>query len=201
MILRERIRQHFEDSVSAKLATLERLEDALLKGVELLVSTFGNNNKLLICGNGGSAADSQHFAAELVGRLERERPELAAISLSTDTALLTAIANDYSFDDIFAKQVRALGQPNDVLVGISTSGNSANVVAAVAVAQQRGLRVLALTGNMGGVIGTLLRAEDVHLCVPDARTMRIQEVHILLIHCLCDGVDSALLGDGTEQGQ
>ena len=138
---------------------------------------------------------SQHFAAELVGRLERERPELAAISLATDTAILTAIGNDYSFEDIFAKQVRALGQPNDVLVAISTSGNSGNVVAAVTVAQQRGMRVLALTGNAGGLIGTLLRTDDVHLCVPAERTMRIQEVHILLIHCLCDGIDAILLGD------
>lgn len=195
MNLSERIRQHFEDSVSVKLAALERLEAPLHDAINLLVAALGNNNKLLICGNGGSAADSQHFAAELVGRLERERPELAAISLATDTAILTAIGNDYSFEDIFAKQVRALGQPNDVLVAISTSGNSGNVVAAVTVAQQRGMRVLALTGNAGGLIGTLLRIDDVHLCVPAERTMRIQEVHILLIHCLCDGIDAILLGD------
>lgn len=195
MNLSERIRQHFEDSVSVKLAALERLEAPLHDAINLLVAALGNNNKLLICGNGGSAADSQHFAAELVGRLERERPELAAISLATDTAILTAIGNDYSFEDIFAKQVRALGQPNDVLVAISTSGNSGNVVAAVTVAQQRGMRVLALTGNAGGLIGTLLRTDDVHLCVPAERTMRIQEVHILLIHCLCDGIDAILLGD------
>ena len=195
MNLSERIRQHFEDSVSVKLAALERLEAPLHDAINLLVAALANNNKLLICGNGGSAADSQHFAAELVGRLERERPELAAISLATDTAILTAIGNDYSFEDIFAKQVRALGQPNDVLVAISTSGNSGNVVAAVTVAQQRGMRVLALTGNAGGLIGTLLRTDDVHLCVPAERTMRIQEVHILLIHCLCDGIDAILLGD------
>ena len=195
MNLSERIRQHFEDSVSVKLAALERLEAPLHDAINLLVAALGNNNKLLICGNGGSAADSQHFAAELLGRLERERPELAAISLATDTAILTAIGNDYSFEDIFAKQVRALGQPNDVLVAISTSGNSGNVVAAVTVAQQRGMRVLALTGNAGGLIGTLLRTDDVHLCVPAERTMRIQEVHILLIHCLCDGIDAILLGD------
>ena len=195
MNLSERIRQHFEDSVSVKLAALERLEAPLHDAINLLVAALGNNNKLLICGNGGSAADSQHFAAELVGRLERERPELAAISLATDIAILTAIGNDYSFEDIFAKQVRALGQPNDVLVAISTSGNSGNVVAAVTVAQQRGMRVLALTGNAGGLIGTLLRTDDVHLCVPAERTMRIQEVHILLIHCLCDGIDAILLGD------
>ena len=181
--------------MSVKLAALERLEAPLHDAINLLVAALGNNNKLLICGNGGSAADSQHFAAELVGRLERERPELAAISLATDTAILTAIGNDYSFEDIFAKQVRALGQPNDVLVAISTSGNSGNVVAAVTVAQQRGMRVLALTGNAGGLIGTLLRTDDVHLCVPAERTMRIQEVHILLIHCLCDGIDAILLGD------
>ena len=142
-----------------------------------------------------SAADAQHFAAELVGRFERERPELPAIALTTDTSLLTAVANDYSFEHVFAKQVRALGAKGDVLLAISTSGNSPNVVAAVAAAHEREMRIVALTGKGGGTIGEMLAPEDVHLCVPHARTMRIQEVHILTIHCLCDVVDATLLGD------
>lgn len=194
----DRIRQHFDDCVGVLQSAQKRLEAPLVAAIEMLVAALGNDNKLLICGNGGSAADSLHFAAELVGRLERERPELAAIALNADMALLTAVANDYSFEDVFARQVRALGQPNDVLVAISTSGNSGNVMAAVAVAQQRGMRVLALTGKGGGAVGAMLRTEDVHLCVPHDRTMRIQEVHGLLIHCLCDGIDAALLGDDTQ---
>ena len=142
-----------------------------------------------------SAADAQHFAAELVGRFERERPELPAIALSTDTSLMTAVANDYSFEQVFAKQVRALGGKGDVLLAISTSGNSPNVVAAVQAAQEREMRVVALTGKGGGRIGELLASGDVHLCVPHDRTARIQEVHLLTIHCLCDAIDATLLGD------
>jgi D-sedoheptulose 7-phosphate isomerase len=199
MELEERIRQHFNDSAELKRRAVDALAGPLTRAVECLVSALANDRKLLICGNGGSAADSQHFAAEMVGRLERERPELAALALTTDSSLITAIANDYRFEDIFAKQVRGLGQSGDVLAAISTSGNSANVVAAVEAAHQRGMRVLALTGNGGGRIAAILRPDDVHLCVPHSRTMRIQEVHILMIHCLCDGVDAALLGDESKE--
>ncbi len=199
MELEERIRQHFNDSAQLKMRAVEVLAAPLAKAVECLVSALANDRKLLICGNGGSAGDSQHFAAEMVGRLERERPELAALALTTDSSLITAIANDYRFEEVFAKQVRGLGQSGDVLAAISTSGNSANIVAAVAAAHQRGMRVLALTGGDGGRVGAMLRSDDVHLCVPNSRTMRIQEVHILMIHCLCDGVDAALLGDDPEK--
>jgi len=151
--------------------------------------------KVMACGNGGSAADAQHFAAEFVGRFERERPELGAMALSTDSSLMTAIANDYHFDQIFSKQVRALGQPGDVLLAISTSGNSSNVLAAIEAAHQRDLIVVALTGKGGGKIAQVLRETDIHICVPHERTARIQEVHLLVLHCLCDGVDSQLLGE------
>jgi D-sedoheptulose 7-phosphate isomerase len=153
------------------------------------------NGKILACGNGGSAADAQHFAAEMVGRFERERPELPAVSLCTDTSILTAIANDYDYAQVFAKQVRALGDSGDVLLAISTSGNSANVVAAADAAHERGMRIVALTGKGGGRMGELLGADDVHLCVPHDVTARIQEVHLLTIHCLCDAIDASLLGD------
>lgn len=186
--------RQFEESAAAKLAAMELLAAPIAQAIETLTQTLVNNGRILACGNGGSAADAQHFAAELVGRFERERPELAAIALTTDTSAITAIANDYAFEQIFAKQVRALGQPGDVLLAISTSGNSANVIAAIEAAHQRDLRVVALTGKDGGKIGGLLREGDVHLCVPHGRTARIQEVHILVIHCICDGIDCLLLG-------
>ena len=195
MSLIRRISRQFEESAQLKTAAIEHLAAPIATAIELMVAALANDRKLLICGNGGSAADSQHFAAELVGRFERERPELAEIALSTDTSLLTAVANDYHFDQVFAKQVRALGRAGDVLVAISTSGNSANVVAAVKLARERELRVVALTGKGGGAIAGLLGPGDVHLCVPHDRTCRIQEVHLLTIHCLCDGIDAVLLGD------
>ena len=154
-----------------------------------------SGGKVLACGNGGSAADAQHFAAEFVGRFERERPELGAIALTTDSSILTAVGNDYDFNQIFSKQVRALGQAGDVLLAISTSGNSANVLAAVEAAHEREMTVVALTGRGGGRMAQALRETDVHICVPHERTARIQEVHLLTIHCLCDGVDAQLLGD------
>lgn len=195
MSLIRRISRQFEESAQLKTAAIELLAAPIATAIELIVAALANDRKLLICGNGGSAADSQHFAAELVGRFERERPELAAIALSTDTSLLTAVANDYHFDQVFAKQVRALGRAGDVLVAISTSGNSPNVVAAVKLARERELRIVALTGKGGGAIAGLLGPGDVHLCVPHDRTCRIQEVHVLTIHCLCDGIDAVLLGD------
>ncbi len=195
MSLVDRICQHFEDSAELKRAAAAQLAGPIAQAAEMLTAALAADRKLLICGNGGSAADSQHMAAELVGRFERERPELAAIALSTDTSALTAMANDYGFEQVFAKQVRALGREGDVLVAISTSGESANVLEAVHAAHERGLAVLALTGRGGGRIGAALRGPDIHLCVPHDRTARIQELHLLIIHCLCDGIDVSLLGD------
>jgi D-sedoheptulose 7-phosphate isomerase len=159
-----------------------------------MVRCLQEDGKILSCGNGGSAADAQHFSAELLNRFEVERPGLAAMALSTDSSTLTSIANDYDYNQVFSKQVRALGRAGDVLLAISTSGNSANVVAAVAAAHECDMRVVALTGRNGGKIGELLRPDDVHICVPATNTARIQEVHLLSIHCLCDGIDCLLLG-------
>lgn len=194
MDLIARVSQHFQDSAQTKLNALEWLAAPIAGAVEILTSALLNGGKILACGNGGSAADAQHFAAELVGRFEAERQELAAIALTTDSSILTAIANDYAYNLIFAKQVRALGQPGDVLLAISTSGNSANVMEAIRAAHEAEMRVVALTGKGGGLIGDMLRDEDIHLCVPAERTARIQEVHLLTIHCLCDGIDCLLLG-------
>jgi len=191
----KRIKAHFADSARLKQEAADAMAPHIARAAGLFTDCLFADGKILSCGNGGSAADAQHFAAELVGRFERERPELPAIALSTDTSLMTAVANDYSFEQVFAKQVRALGGKGDVLLAISTSGNSANVVAAVQAAQEREMHVVALTGKGGGRIGELLAPGDVHLCVPHDRTMRIQEVHLLTIHCLCDAIDATLLGD------
>mgnify|MGYP003500755271 FL=1 len=193
----DRIRQHFHDSAQVKLAAVDRLAPEVARAAAVLADCLLADGKLLACGNGGSAADAQHFAAEMVGRFERERPELPAIALTVDSSILTAIANDYSYDQIFAKQVRALGAKGDVLIAFSTSGNSANVIAAIEAAHDREMRVVALTGKGGGRIGAMLGDADVHLCVPHDRTARIQEVHLLMLHCLCDAVDATLLGDET----
>jgi D-sedoheptulose 7-phosphate isomerase len=193
----QRIRAHFAESAELKLAAVDALAPLVARAAELMTECLLNDGKLLACGNGGSAADAQHFAAEMVGRFERERPELPAIALTTDTSILTAVANDYDFAQVFAKQVRALGRAGDVLLAISTSGNSGNVVAAIAAAHDREMRIVALTGKGGGRIGELLAPEDVHICVPHSTTTRIQEVHLLTIHCLCDAIDSSLLGDET----
>jgi D-sedoheptulose 7-phosphate isomerase len=191
----KRIREHFDDSARLKQDAGERMAPDIARAGAVLTECLLADGKILACGNGGSASDAQHFAAELVGRFERERPELPAISLATDTSLLTAVANDYSFEQVFAKQVRALGARGDVLLAISTSGNSGNVIAAIEAAHLREMRVVALTGKDGGRCGELLQPADVHLCVPHPRTMRIQEVHLLIIHCLCDVIDATLLGD------
>ena len=190
-----RIRAHFADSAQLKLRAAETLAPALSRAANLLTECLLADGKILACGNGGSAADAQHFAAEMVGRFERERPELPAISLVTDTSILSAVANDYSFELVFAKQVRALGTKGDVLLAISTSGNSGNIIAAIDAAHEREMRVVALTGKGGGRVGAMLAPADVHLCVPHDRTARIQEVHLLAIHCLCDAIDNTLLGD------
>ncbi len=194
-MLEQRIQQHFIDSADLKYQAAEGLSKPIAAAVQAVLASVTSGGKVLACGNGGSAADAQHFAAEFVGRFERERPELGAIALTTDSSILTAIANDYAFNAIFSKQVRALGQPGDVLLAISTSGNSSNIIAAIEAAHEREMTVVALTGRGGGQIGRLLRETDVHICVPHERTARIQEVHLLTIHCLCDGVDTQLLGE------
>ncbi|AOF82042.1 MULTISPECIES: phosphoheptose isomerase [unclassified Methyloversatilis] len=194
MNLVSRISEHFFDSAQTKLSSVELLAAPIGDAIELMVSSLMATGKILACGNGGSAADAQHFAAELVGRYERERPELAAIALTVDTSILTAIANDYGYEQVFAKQVRALGQPNDVLLALSTSGNSGNVIEAIRAAHEREMHVVALTGRGGGRIAEMLTERDIHLCVPAERTARIQEVHLLTLHCLCDGIDCMLLG-------
>ncbi|MES2994305.1 MAG: phosphoheptose isomerase [Pseudomonadota bacterium] len=194
-MLEQRIQQQFFDSADLKYAAAEVLAKPIADAVSALVGSITAGGKVLACGNGGSAADAQHFAAEFVGRFERERPGLAAIALTTDSSILTAIGNDYDFNSIFSKQVQALGAPGDVLLAISTSGNSANVIAAIQAARAKEMVVIALTGHKGGKIREMLTETDVLICVPHDRTARIQEVHLLTVHCLCDAVDLQLLGE------
>lgn len=153
-----------------------------------------DDGKIMSCGNGGSAGDAQHFSAELLNRFEMERPGLPGLALTTDSSTLTSIANDYSYEDVFAKQVRALGRQNDVLLAISTSGNSENVNRAIVAAHERAVKVVALSGRDGGRMADLLDTDDVEIRVPAERTARIQEVHLVVIHCLCDLIDTTLLG-------
>lgn len=195
MSLINRIQQQFDDSVHTKQLALAALAAPIEAAVRLMAHSLTSGGKVMACGNGGSAADSQHFAAELLNRFEKERPPLAAIALTTDTSTLTSIANDYRYEDVFAKQIQALGRSGDVLLAISTSGNSPNVIEAIHVAHARGVRVVALTGRGGGKMTALLSPDDIHLCVPAERTARIQEVHLLTIHCLCDGIDALILGE------
>ena len=195
----QRILAHFQESAELKLKSAAALTQPISQAVELMFAALSNGNKILACGNGGSAADCQHFAAELVGRFERERFPLPALALTTDTSILTAVGNDYSYKDVFAKQVQAFGQAGDVLLAISTSGNSANVLAAAEAALEREMRIVALTGKDGGALGKMLTDADVHICVPHARTARIQEVHLVTIHCICDGIDVALFGGDVNE--
>ena len=197
MNLASTLAAHFNDHVVATQDSANMLSSPLLRAIDMCFGCVTNNGKILACGNGGSAADAQHFIAELVGRFERERLPLAGIALNTDTSILTAVGNDYGYAQIFSRQISALGHPGDVLVAISTSGNSANVQQAIQAAHEREMRVIALTGKGGGAMNDLLSTDDVHLCVPHDRTMRIQEIHILLLHMLCDGIDTLLLGDST----
>jgi len=195
----QRILAHFQESADLKLKSAAALSAPISQAIELMFSALSNGNKILACGNGGSAADCQHFAAELVGRFERERFPLPAIALTTDTSILTAVANDYSFREIFSKQVQAFGQAGDILLAMSTSGNSENVLAAVEAALEREMRVVAFTGKDGGALAKLLTDADVHINVPHSRTARIQEVHLVAIHCICDGIDVALFGGDENE--
>jgi len=194
MDLVSRISENFSESAHLKLQSMDALAGPIAAAAERMVQCLKNDGKILVCGNGGSAADAQHFSAELLNRFEMERPGLAAIALTTDTSTLTAIANDFDFDQVFSKQVRALAQATDQLVAISTSGNSRNVIAAVQAAHECQMGVVALTGRGGGTIGEMLAPGDIHICVPASSTARIQEVHLLALHCLCDAIDCLLLG-------
>ncbi len=193
-MINQRILSHFHESAELKIQAASLLARPIEQAVELMFSALSNGNKILACGNGGSAAHCQQFSAQLVGRFERERLPLPMIALTTDTSILTAIGNDYSYQEIFSKQVQAYGQSGDVLLALSTSGNSANVIAAIEAALERDMRVVVMTGNGGGAIAKLITDADVHICVPHERTARIQEVHLLTIHCLSDGIDVALFG-------
>jgi D-sedoheptulose 7-phosphate isomerase len=195
MDLTAHLKTHFEEGIELRKRMAETLPAEIVRAGNAIVTAVKAGKKVLSCGNGGSAADSQHFAAEMVGRFERERPGMPAISLTVDTSALTAIANDYDFDRVFSKQVEALGVAGDVLLGISTSGNSKNVVKAMEAAQSKGLVVIALTGRDGGAMAKMLRPQDYHLNVAHPRTMRVQEIHLLVIHCLCEVVDNVIHGE------
>ena len=191
--LQSRSAQHFLDSIEVQQAAVKELPKAVAVAVLAMVDCLNSGGKIMACGNGGSAADAQHFAAELMGRFERERRELAAVALTTDTSILTAVGNDYSYDEVFSKQVRGLGKSGDILLAISTSGNSKNVIKAVEAAQAMGIKVIALSGNGGGSLNNALDANDLLLAAPSPRTARIQETHLVLLHALCDGIDHVLL--------
>lgn len=189
-----RIQKLFRDSIETKRQAMEVLIPHIDLASQVMVAALLNEGKILTCGNGGSAGDAQHFSSELLNRFERERPSLPALALTTDTSTLTSIANDYSYNEVFSKQIRALGQPGDILLAISTSGNSANVIQAIQAAHDREMTVVALTGRDGGGMASLLLPEDVEIRVPSKVTARIQEVHLLVIHCLCDQIDQQLFG-------
>lgn len=192
MKLSDNIQQIFAQSIAAKQEAMAVLAEPIARGVEAMVSCLGSGGKILSCGNGGSAADAQHFSSELLNRFERERPALPAVALTTDSSTLTSIANDYDYNEVFAKQIRALGRPNDCLLAISTSGNSGNVNHAITCAIEQDMKLVALTGRDGGKAAQLLRPGDVEIRVPAQSTARIQEVHLLTIHCLCSQIDELL---------
>lgn len=194
MDLVSRISGHFSDSAQVKLKAMEVLATPLSEAAELMAACLKKDGKILACGNGGSAGDAQHFSAELLNRFEMERPPLAAVALTTDSSTLTSIANDYSYEEVFSKQVTGLGRPGDVLLAISTSGNSPNVLKAMQAAHERSMTVVALTGKSGGKMSGMLRDEDINLCIPSDSTARIQEVHLVCLHCICDAIDCILLG-------
>ena len=192
--MEDRILRHFSESARLKLDAADALAPPIARAVDALVQCLLADGKILACGNGGSAADAQHFASELVNRFEHDRPGLAAIALTTDTSILTSVANDDRYANVFARQTLALGHEGDVLLAISTSGNSESVLRAVDAAHERRMRTIALTGRDGGRLAEQMGEDDILICVPADSTARIQEVHLLTIHCLCDGIDNLLLG-------
>jgi len=194
MHFQDRIQHHFQASIDTKQQAKDVLAPFIEMASESMVTTLVSGGKILTCGNGGSAGDAQHFSSELLNRFERERPSLPAIALTTDSSTVTSIANDYSYNEVFSKQIRALGNAGDVLLAISTSGNSANVVQAIQAAHDREMKVVALTGKDGGDMASLLHPEDIEIRVPSNVTARIQEVHLVVIHCLCDLIDWQLFG-------
>jgi D-sedoheptulose 7-phosphate isomerase len=194
MDLTSRIKQNFHDSISTKELSADLLADPLATAAQMITQCLLGGGKILSCGNGGSAGDAQHFSSEMLNRFEMERPGLPAVALTTDSSTLTSIANDYSYDQVFSKQVSALGQQGDILLAISTSGNSTNVNRAIEAAHEREMQIIALSGKQGGNMASLLTADDVEIRVPSESTARIQEVHLLAIHCICDLVDHQLLG-------
>ena len=195
MDIQSRISQNFIESIEEKKKAQAALVTSIAEAIQTMVTSLQRGNKILACGNGGSAADAQHFSAELLNRFERERDPLAAIALTTDSSTLTSIGNDYDFAQIFSKQIKGLGREGDVLLAISTSGNSGNIIDAVNVAQEKKMRVIGLTGGSGGALSAKLRPEDTLISVPSEKTARIQEVHLLCLHCFCDGIDAVLFGD------
>lgn len=197
-MIKQRILGHFNESAELKMQAASQLAQPIAQAVGLMFAALSNGNRILACGNGSSAAESQRFAAKLVGRFERERLPLPAMALTADSATLTTLGNDYGFREIYAKQVQAFGQAGDVLLAISTSGNAENVEAAIDAALERDMRIVALTGKGGGAIARQLTDADVHICVPHDRSVRIQEIHLLIAHCLCDGIDVALFGGDAE---
>ncbi|MES2141680.1 MAG: phosphoheptose isomerase [Pseudomonadota bacterium] len=194
MDLLARIQTHFEESIETKKKALHELQEIILSASQIFVDCLLDNKKILVCGNGGSAADSQHFSSELINRFEIERPSLPAIALTTDTSTITSIANDYNYNKIFAKQIYALGQSSDVLLLITTSGNSESILEACIAAQKRQLKIIALTGKNGGKLADMLSSTDIEIRVAGSSTARIQETHLLIIHCLCDLIDKQLFG-------
>ncbi|CEO38058.1 phosphoheptose isomerase [Photobacterium kishitanii] len=186
------IRESFTESIQTQIAAAEALPDAISKAAQVMVQSLLNGNKILSCGNGGSAANAQQLASCLINRFEIERPSLPALALTADTTVLSAIANDYHHDDVFSKQVRALGQAGDILLVLSTSGNSKNIIKAMEAALTRDMNIIALTGKDGGEMAGLLGVQDVEIRIPSQRTARIQEGHLLTVHCLCDLIDQVL---------
>ncbi len=194
MSLQDRIINHFSDSIQTKQEAMASLCDLIAFASQKIVESLVNDKKILACGNGGSAGDAQHFSSEMLNRFERERPALPAIALTTDTLTITSIANDYHFDEVFAKQIRALGQVDDILLVYTTSGNSSNIVTAIKTAHDKEITVIALTGKDGGAVASILKETDIEIRVPSESTARIQEVHLLITHCLCDLIDHQLFG-------